>query len=206
MKSLDDFLPRVLPYVPMCPEPMVRQALVEAAIEFCSRTEVVQTLSDFVLRAGRSVYDIELPMQQSLVNVIEVVFERREVDAVSYPVPELPPGRPQSVVKPLPSTSELTLVPAPDAATAGKRVTVRAAFKPTPKATQLADELFNDWHDAVVQGALKRLCAMPSQPFTAAGTVVVATQAFADYVVEARLVARKKRLVHASRVRPNPLA
>lgn len=205
MKSLDDFLTFLMPYVPGCPDPLARQALVQSAIEFCSRTEIAQELSTLTLHAGTDTYDLDVPNQQVLVNVLEVVYEGRVIDAVSYPVAQLPPGRPQGVLKPLPESTELTVVPAPDAASA-TTLTVRAAFRPTPKTTQLVDELFNNWHDAVVQGALKRLCAMPGQMFTSASTVMLATQAFVDYITEARLVARKKRLVQSDRVRPHPFA
>lgn len=205
MKTLDDFLPRLLPYVPGCPDLLVRQGLVESAIEFCARTQIAQTLSTLTLREGRAAYDIELPAQQALVNVLDVLCDGLPLDPVSWPVAELPPGRPQWVIKPLPSVNELTVVPTPDAQAAGKRLTVLAAFKPAPKATMLADELFADWHDAVVQGAIRRLCAMPSQPFSATGAVVMAATAFESYVADARLVARKRRLVHATRVTPRPL-
>lgn len=205
MKTLDDFLPFIMPYVPMCPEPLARQALIQAAIEFCSRTQIVQSIERVRLVAGREVYGIDIPAQHELLNVLEVVYAGRSLDALSYPVAEMSPGRPQGVLKPLPEQSELTVVPAPDADSASF-ILVHSAFRPTAKATMLAPELFNEWHDAIVQGALKRLCAMPAQPFTAASTVVLATQAFAEYVVEARLVARKKRLVHSDRVQPRPLA
>ena len=48
MISIDKFYSRVMPYVQGCPEPTASQAILDAAIEFCDKTNVMrQTLDTF---------------------------------------------------------------------------------------------------------------------------------------------------------------
>lgn len=205
MKPLDDFLPFILPHVPGYAVPTSQQVLVQAAIEFCDRTSVIQEISEQIARAGVAVYDVDVPNQQVLVRVQEVLYDGRPLDVVSYPVAELQDGRPTFVMMPLPAQPDFTIIPAP-APDHVATMAVRAAFKPTPDADQLHDDLYTQWLDAVVQGALRRMYSMPGQPFTSMTNAQIAGAAFEKHVCDARLVASRKRLVSSMRVRPRPLA
>lgn len=203
MKQLDDFLPYMLPHVPGFAVPTSQQALVLAAIEFCERTSVIQEISEQRAGAGVATYDVDVPNQQALVRIQEVRYGDRVLDVVSYPVADLANGRPMFVMTPLPTQQEFTIVPAP-APEHVATMTVRASFRPTPDADQLHDDLYNQWLDALVQGALRRVYSMPGQPFSSMTNAQIAGAAFEQHVSAARMVAGRKRLVGSTRVRPRP--
>ena len=75
MKQLDDFLPFLLPHVPGFAVPTSQMALVQAAIEFCDRTSVIQEISEQAARAGVAVYDVDVPNQQVLIRIQEVLHD-----------------------------------------------------------------------------------------------------------------------------------
>lgn len=205
MKQLDDFLPFLLPHVPGFAVPTSQMALVQTAIEFCDRTSVIQEISEQAARAGVAVYDVDVPNQQVLIRIQEVLHDGKPLDVASYPVADIPDGRPMFVMTPLPTQAEFTIIPAP-APDHVATLAVRASFKPAPDADQLHDDLYTQWLDAMVQGALRRMYSMPGQPFTSMTNAQIAGAAFEKYVCDARLVASRKRLVSSMRARPRPLA
>lgn len=155
------------------------QALRDACIEFCERTEVVQTVDTFDVEAGQAEYDVGSPAQQQLCRVIRVTYG----DTVLLPVAvdevrsgaamragvdtevTAEAGTPTRYYQRVPGGSEIYLWPVPDVdATAA--LAVRAAFAPLRSATQVEDVLFNDWMREIVSGALSLLQIVPGQPFT----------------------------------------
>lgn len=172
MLSLDVFLPRLLPSVPSCPEPLARQALLDAAIEFCEETGVIQVTTDPQAPTGGTAYDVDVPYGQSVVCTLRAW----------YGVTELTPC-PQSVINNVDAFSataantgaaphsflefapgEVRLYPTPSVST-DALITFRVSTRPTRTATQVDNALFENWAEPIVAGALRRLHAIPDTPF-----------------------------------------
>ena len=171
MKSLEPFLTRLLPLVPTCPDPTARQALVDSAIEFCERTDVLQVRTDPIqVVAGEAMYDIDLPpyteparLLRAWVGTQELVVMRAPTWAPQY---DSSPGGPTHISLLGEDGVALTPLPAPGP---HDMLTLLVAHRPVREARQLDDKLLSRWADAVVHGALSRLAVIPGQAFTDPG-------------------------------------
>jgi hypothetical protein len=158
----------VIPYVPGCSEPLAQQALLDAAIAFCEESQVIRARLDSFPTVNAQVgYTLVAPLGQQVARVLEVRVDGRpipmvmaeDVGMISDAV-----GRPMACyTDATDSTFELRLFPVPDGV---YQVQVTAALRPTRDATEVEDDLFNLWSDALVSGALARLMAVPAQPFS----------------------------------------
>ena len=169
MVPVSAFFSRLLPQAIGCPEPLAQQAVVDAAIAFCERSLVVTTLLEPVsVQAGVSDYELYLPSQMVLAQVLQARFEGEQLQSEAEAQATV--ARTSGTPRYFSSTRidegfVLTLVPTPDRnSTDG--LLVKAATKPKRNATQLASILFDDWADAVVDGALAILYGTPDQPYS----------------------------------------
>lgn len=161
---------RLLPSAPGAPDPLVRQALRDAAIQFCEDTGVIRVTTDpEMTEVGVNSYDIDLPAETELSRVIAVWVGGRKFptapevtvsDVAAFYPEHGATGHPYVVV----GDGALVIVPAP--AKSGQEIIVRASTRPTRTANKVDDQLFDKWGDAIVNGALFRLCSTPGQPFT----------------------------------------
>jgi hypothetical protein len=177
--SIDKFLPLLAPLCPEAPETLTRQTIARSAQEFCRRTNILQDIATASAREQVGEYSVDLPNTQVQVNqLLGVAFRdtpmrlvgsqdvtlpmalRGEVDGVQVLY-----GLPQAAYFKTPSGDTFWLYPVPDVTTVGA-LTVRASFAPKLTATSLDDILFNEYADAVVNGAAFRLGSMPRQPWT----------------------------------------
>lgn len=170
MKPLSAFYPRILPYLPGCPEPIVDQVLVNAAIEFAeSSLTLRQNLDPFNTIVGITQYDLDPPSSNHDIN---------RVMGVTLGGRELHPGLAEVIRGDLPTanatprgfytdrtdnTFTLMLAPPPDTV---QSVVVNVTLRPARTATQLDDDMYNIWIDPIVSGAIARAMQIPDQPFT----------------------------------------
>jgi hypothetical protein len=177
MKTLDTFLPYVLPYARHCDQSVAEHAILNAAIDFCEQSGILQaTLTPISTLQGERQYALTLPATTELVGIKRAWFKGSELipvatEAVGTPdawratVPGVDPQRadPQAFYQI--ARSAIGLYPRPLTSEADV-LTVRAAIKPTREATELDDELFNDWVETVAAGALERLHSTPGVAYT----------------------------------------
>lgn len=172
MLNLDVFLPRLLPSVPGCPDPLARQAILDSAIEFCEETGVVQFTTDPQYTTNVAVYEVDVPTGQKVSVVQRAWYGKTElrptlssmtnnVDAYTAEASD-PHAAPHSFLEYAPG--EVTLYPTPGTL-AVELLTFRVTTKPSRDATQVEDVLFQDWAEPIVAGALRRLHATPDTPF-----------------------------------------
>lgn len=168
MKPVSLFMPRVLPYVMGCPEPMAIQAVVDYAIAFCEDSLVIrQKLDPVTTSPGTASYELDSPAGQQVARVLQVWVgqELIHVTASDAPAPVNPPtGRPRACYTTrTDSTLELVLFPPPNAV---YTVTVEAALRPVRDAAALEDDLYNLWVEAIRLGAIGQLMQVPGQAFS----------------------------------------
>lgn len=171
MVNLSNFFPRLLPYVVGCPEPLAQQALLDSAIEFCRRSQVVTTNLDLItVREGVANYELDSPSNQvSIDQVLKVWYDGTLMSAAPYETATAlfnPAGAPRYFFgQEIDETFTLTLLPAPET-TVRNGLLVRASLRPTRNATQVYDILYDRHIEGVVAGAMGILMSIPEQPFT----------------------------------------
>jgi hypothetical protein len=164
------FFPRLLPSVLGCPEPLAQQALLDSAIEFCSRSLAVTTTLDAVtLREGIASFEVETPTNTTIAQVLNLWFDGRQIDPSPFSEAtdvSATTGEPRYFYgEDIDEVFNITLLPAPDR-TVRSGVIVRAALRPTRSATTVHNVLFERYAQAVVDGAQAILLAIPDQPFS----------------------------------------
>jgi hypothetical protein len=177
MTPLDAFFSRLTPMVIGCSQPAMEQALVDACIEFCEETRIVnRTSGQLDCKAGVTDYPLDLPRESTTVALLEVFYGSRELELIepdefvmpleifsSDGVNTAPTGDPRRAA--LLDPDVIRVFPVPDK-TEAKKFTVRAATKPKRNATQVENILFQNWAEPITAGAAARLHATPNQPYT----------------------------------------
>lgn len=206
-------MPRLLPSAPGVPDPLARQALVDAAIQFCDYTGAVRFSSDPVASVkGLGAYDVDLPQDTEFARVIGVWVGPRQVglapeamvsDVRGVAVQDLPDqGAPAYgvVIEP----RALTLVPAPDQD--GLPIVIRSTTRPARNAKVLDDALFDRWVEVIVHGALARICRTPNQSFSDPVRAQESETRFISAMGRAKLDANRGAVAGLMRVRNHPFA
>ena len=218
MKSLDLFLPFILPHVLGASEPLVKQCLVRAAQEFCRRTLVIQDVftANQVAEAGE--YDVDLPTQSQLLRLNAVMVGERAValepvvhatlpvalrGAAGGATPQV--GTPTTAYFKTATGTSFWLYPLP-AEDSANTITVRASYAPKLNATSLDDALYDDWLDAMSSGTLARLLATKGQPFSDPAASLMHKQMFEVEVSRGRREGTTGRIVGSPRVRGRSFA
>lgn len=210
MVLLSAFLTRLMPHVKGCPEPLAQQALVDAAIEFCETTQLIQeTLTPIDVTAGVGSYDLTPESRSEISRVVRVTYDGYRLGALATldGVYQL-----EYTAKPVYFYTDvvdeqmvLQLYPAPDE-TKTDALSVRAAVRPRRDATSLPTLLYERWVDAMVDGALARLYGTADQLFTDEAKAVVCAQKFRHKMTVARIEAARGQSVNNLTVVQRPFA
>lgn len=217
MKTLAVFLPYVQPYVLACPKPVMRQAIVDAAIDFCEQTHIIQQILDpLSLEAGTREYELSMPSRQELVMVKRAWFKGTELapaaqESVSLasawrddiPGVTATTGDPGEFYQVGQRSIGLHPVPAEDE---DEVLTARVALKPTRNATSLEDVLYEDWVEAIRDGALYRLHTTPGQSYTDLPAAANRFAGFMQAVSKAKAQATRGRVQADTTVQMRPFA
>lgn len=198
MASYEDFFPYVLPDVIGAPEPLVVHHIRNACIEFCEKSLILTRDHDPVtVIANRVDYDLEPPGGYLVVKVQKAWLDNRELDAVAPDFVNDPAvyNRLYSTYN-AESSSTPTKYLQKDERTislwpkADRRyqngLTMRVALKPTRASTEIEDVIFEDYAEAIAQGALYRLMASPGKAYTNTEMAVVNKGLFEQAINVAR--------------------
>lgn len=168
MTDIDDFLTKVLPYAPGCPEPVAREHIRNAAIEFCEETKLWRF--DDAFDVGDDPNIVCAP-QGAVIHQIErcdfngCKLEPRGVDWLDEHMPDwrsdehAAEGQPLYFTQVCPDT--IQVVPR-----APGRVKVWLRLKPAEDADQLPSFLAAQHKSVIGWGALANILMLPGQPFT----------------------------------------
>ena len=210
MKALSAFFPRILPYLPGCPEPLVAQVLIDAAIEFCDSSLVLrQNLDTFNTVVGRVQYDLDAPSAQHDINrVMGVTLDGKELvagmsEALRGDMPTAPAKPRGFYTDRTDSVFTLMLSPPPDEVYS---VLVNVALSPARTATQLDDDLYNTWINPIVSNAIARAMQIPGQPFSNPAQAQILLNSAARQTVTSRIEGNYGLVRGSMRVRYRPFA
>lgn len=170
MVELKSFLPRLLPNVMGCTEPLALQALLDSAIEFSRRSLAVTTrLEPIPVEANIADYELQPPAQTAISQVLKVWVEGELLSAAPYETATATAphkGTPRHFYgQEIDENFYVTLLPTPDKTIADALV-ARVALQPTRSATRVHDILYDRHAEGVVYGAMAILMAIADQPFT----------------------------------------
>lgn len=219
MTPLSAFLPYVLPHAYGCPDPVAEQAIRDACIEFCGRSNLIQAVDVQSTLAGVADYAVSTPAQQNLSQVLAVTVGANQLRPVSISdvnhgaamragvenvdaVVESARGTPGAYYQTTPTDTLIYLWPVPAVAEVNA-LAIRAAYVPTRAATDVEDVLFEDWANEIASGALARLLSMPAQVFTNPKFADAHEKRFGDAVASATSLGRRGQVPGATRVRAN---
>lgn len=163
--AVSAFVPDIAYRVDGCPDPTIERAVLDACIEFCELTGVLKrTLDPDVVGAGTTEYELSLPSTEQLTSIISIACG----SSVLLPVAEAhadydmlfgaSQGAPRAFIETSPGVIRFYPTPSDN-----YTVVARVCVKPKRTATLVDSVLFSDWKEAIIDGALSRLYAMPER-------------------------------------------
>jgi len=166
--NVSDFERYVLPFLDGAPLPAIDDAVVDACVEFATRTSVLTSVSDpITLLANIAEYELDSPDSQTVVTGVKSVqLACGKVDPATRPEldDQYPDGWMSLAVSDLNRLrfyhsrlpGILRLVPMLSVK-AANAMTVEVVYAPMRTATQVDDLLFDRYAEMIAQGALARL-------------------------------------------------
>lgn len=207
--SLDVFVPEINPRVVGCPDGVLKNALLTAATEFCTRTLSWQVRHAPVSTSATSYpYTIPLPAHAALARVMAAHVGSSKLEPTSYEVLDhsynwdTHQGNPSHFL--VEADSELVVFPLPSTS---MDLRITAAYTVARNATVLEEFLYTTWRDTLVAGALYNLTSQPGRAWSDPAFAEMYQLKFEQGVTSARAEVRTngKTLGELS-VSPRPLA
>lgn len=203
MTELDVFLPKIMPYVPGCPEPVAFAGIIKAAQDFCERTRLWRDEDQFSVT----------PTSCNVVCAPEGadLFEIEHATLNGYPLTPISIGdlnrdmpnwreREEASGKWITQTEPGSVIVVPRSAGKLRLATI---LRPSNNADQLPDFLAKHYSQAIADGALAEILMTPSQPFTAPDRAQFYSMRFESRVSELSTRSIKGQQRARLRTRPN---
>ena len=174
--TYDTFLSELMPYVHDVPEFVAINALRNAAIEFCNKSEYwiyeYPTVNSVALQGDYPFQAASLPTTDCEVKRIlqgwynyEPIIPMGAEDLAAIYINQdwrTIAGNPRYVTQKYQNT--FTLVPGPGIAITAA-INLIVVLQPTRTSTGLDDYIYNQWAEAIAKGARARLYDTPNQPY-----------------------------------------
>lgn len=147
--SIYDLVPQIQPYVPNCPDNVVKQGLRKVLRDFCVATDYwTETLTDFLSVDGQDEYDLSSAYEADIQSVLEVKYDTVVQDPNTYTV-----------------TTNGVLVFDTAPTETGKVIAVKVTLAPRSAVYVVPTWLYNRMGDGLVAGVLAHLMLMVKKPW-----------------------------------------
>lgn len=163
MASWDVFLPDVLVHVPAAPDPLVHQALIRAAREFCARSRIYRQWCATV-EATAPVYNITLPTDTQAVRLERATVDGVAIDVTPFQWPERDWVTYAAEEDPGVITDDLTTVTVTGETITGT-LQLEISLMPTRSAATVSSFLAERYLECIAAGAAFRLLTMRGAPW-----------------------------------------
>lgn len=211
--NVSDIVPFVAAEVPGCPEVLIKQSIVQAAIEFCVETLAWQEIQDPVaLVDGSNELDMDIPRDARIVTVKDIWASNRKLRPVTMDqlFERIPNWQTATGTEPVYYNASadwqtIRIFPIP-LDSQGAQITMRAAYAPKLTATTLPDEIVTKHLDGLTGGAKSRLMLMPGRAWTNTQLAGVYRVQFNDQILKAKIDILHDRVQGSVSVRPHPFA
>jgi len=162
--SVDKFITRIAGRVQGAPSETIRQALIDAASEFCEKSRIWNEIQDaqFLIN-GVNDYEVDLPIKAKPLSIEVVWCNQRKLHGVTMAQLQtlLPDWQTAVGSEPLYYNSAFdwsTFRVYPMPADAGAaQLQIKGSFQPSEEADMLPDFLWERWRTALTAGALALL-------------------------------------------------
>ncbi len=177
MALLSTLYPRVLPYVPGCPDPMLDQEINLAAAEFLRDSRAwVEWLDAITVSGSTREYDLDLPTGSAVVDLYRATCNGSPIGILSFLSQEKNPATSENASLGIVTGDKVTITLTRSLA-AGSRLEIQAALMPSPAAQTLPDAILAQHADAISSLARYRLMRVPGALHNPEG----AARAFGEY-------------------------
>lgn len=207
-KKYADLVNEVLPYLAADPsDPVTEQAIRRTVIQFCADSWIWKAFQDPVsVRAGLNQYDLEPETGADVSAVVAVELDGRTIHPKT-PVwlnKEIPrwktvTGTPKYFTQM--DTESLFLAPLPQDNQANA-LTITLALQPTQKSDGFPMWIYNQYADALVNGAVGRLMLMNGKPWADPANGLDRRNSFMSEIASARNDAVSALGIAPTRVTP----
>lgn len=197
MKTLETFLPEIMPDLPGCPSDMAIRALRNTIIEFCEKSLIHQvTLDPITAYENTTDYDLEPPTGYRVQKIMKMWYLGKEMDALAPDDIGLPDAYRTNITgynasKGPPSgytqkdTDTFSILPIPDQKYSNA-ITMRVALVPLRTVTEVEDFLFELWSEVIGFGTKARLMLNPGKPYSNAESATYNQARFISGMNDAR--------------------
>lgn len=206
--ALDVFFPYIKPKVPGCPDPMVKSAIVTAATDFCTRSQIWhERLAAASVTSGSFPYTVPVSAHAELIRMLTAYAGSTKINPTTYASLdtvydwETHTGTPTKYL--FDASGRMVVYPLPDTAV---DLRLRIANTVARDATVLEDFLYERWRDEIVHGALAQLTSDPARSWSNAEQYVLHANKFEQGVSKARIEAQRNLSTNDITVAPRPLA
>lgn len=196
--SFDKFLPEVLQFVPDVPEHVARNAIKNAAIEFCTKTYYWQYNAPSIsVVAGKGNYAVETPADTKMVGIIVAYYDTNLL------IPQSPDtlasiyrlgnwqqiqGSPQYITQI--QKPEVVLVPYPFQDKSNV-LNIRVALAPTRDSEEIDVNIYENHLLTIANGAKAILYNTPGQPYFDKTSAKECMMYFRSGIADARIAVNK---------------
>lgn len=169
--DIDVILPHVLPDVSGCPAATARLAIIEAAIELCTKSGAWTEILDLVYtNNGTHSYELDLPKDSRALLITDVwagsrLLAPKTMAELSRVLPDWQTAQGDPSYYNQQNWEELRVYPTPNNP-ASQALTVRAQLAPKRGATTFPDSLVDRRLQGIAAGALARLMLKPGQSWS----------------------------------------
>ncbi|MGD9171152.1 MAG: hypothetical protein PVI97_13975 [Candidatus Thiodiazotropha sp.] len=206
MALIDSYLIDIMPSVSGCPEQAATRAVIQAIREFCRETHALRYTQQITTVRNIAEYTLEPPTGCRLISVDRARFDGSKLSATSEAeMDRLVPGWDEESGTPthylLDGLATIVLYRKPEQMGIDA-LEVRQVLMVTDDATEIDDDFFDLYHDAVTAGAKARLLAIPKKPWANLALSGTFRDQFEQEMATARVRAEKGNVKRSLRVSP----
>lgn len=206
MAALTAFAKHVQPEVPGCPQPIVHEAILQACIEFCERTEMFDAVLPVDTVVGDNTYALTAATGYSAYKVLFVRRGDSPLDSSNRETFDATPALAdagEATHYYFDSTGQLVLGPVPDTV---ETLSVKAVVVPAVDATTVPDALSARWMLAIAAGAKAKLYSQKNTAWYDPAEAQLKERDFSEAINKAAIALRAGRSGTMLRVAMRPLA
>lgn len=207
-KTYDMFKRDIIMLAPSCTESVAKHMVMQTVIDFCNNSRWWRYTTDPMdVTAGEKSYQIEVPNGTDPVAIVAAWYKSRPLAILGWSSKNRAQpynlddrrGSPELVTQDIPT--EAVLSPVPDVSET-EAVVLQIALRPQRNATGADGEMLDRWYDAILNGALARVYAIPNQPFTSPDAAMARQKLYLLDLTKAKIDANKALTSASLRVQP----
>lgn len=183
--TFDNFLERMTPELPGCPEPLIKQKLVNAARVFATRTDSLRRTLSVPSRDEQVRYELELEFNGEIIKLEWVRIGEWEMPDRFWVFGEADGEGGCAEIR---FMSEA----APYLAS-GQTITARAILAPCTDATEVPGNWLDRWNEGIIGYAMQDLMGMEGTPWSKPNRAAIYAGRFQSEVHRARQAVRALR-------------